>query len=401
MPNFCLFNSKSVLTGNDKIDNSAVLIEDNKIFDIVTADRLEKIDLKKYEMIDVKGNYITPGLYDNHIHGFHGYGTDQCSTNSIIKMSQHLAEYGVVGFLPTLYPRPIDEMIETIKACTEAIGKEKGAKILGLHLEGPFFSPEKKGAHPTSYLQNPSIEIMQKFIDAAGGTFTDSFGRKKTNIATMTVAPELKGMRELAMFCMENNITLQAGHTNAKYENMIEGFQVGILHTTHFFNAMSKLDHRNPNAIGAVLIHGDVSCELIADGCHIHPKLVLMLRKLKDISKLILVTDGLTPTLQKFGKLIANGEEVYLKNDGLFHTIANDTIAGSALTMIQGIQNLVEFGYSLSDAIQASSYNPTRIINLEKKGLICHGYDANINVIDKDLNLKLTMIESKLILNKL
>ncbi|WKC57728.1 N-acetylglucosamine-6-phosphate deacetylase [Borrelia sp. P9F1] len=401
MANFCLFNSKSVLTGNDKIENSAVLIRDGKIFDIITADRLEKVDLREYEMIDIKGNYVTPGLYDNHIHGFCGYGTDQCSTDSIIQMSHHLARYGVVGFLPTLYPRPIDEMIATIKACTNAMGKEKGAKILGLHLEGPFFSPEKKGVHPISYLQEPSIEIMKKFIEASGGTFTDSFGRKRTNIATMTVAPELKGMRELAMFCMQNNITLQAGHTNAKYENMIEGFQVGILHTTHFFNAMSRLDHRNPNAIGAVLIHGDISCEIIADGHHIHPKLVLMLRKLKDISKLILVTDGLTPTLQTTGRLFANGDEVYLKDDGLFHTVKNDTIAGSALTMVQGVKNLVEFGYSLSDAIQASSYNPTKIINLEKKGLICHGYDANINVIDKDLDLKLTMVESKIIFNKL
>ncbi|UGQ16959.1 N-acetylglucosamine-6-phosphate deacetylase [Borrelia sp. RT1S] len=401
MANFCLFNSKSVLTGNDKIEDSAVLTRNGKIFDIVTADRLEKIDLRDYEMIDIKGNYVTPGLYDNHIHGFCGYGTDQCSTDSIIQMSHHLAKYGVVGFLPTLYPRPIDEMIATISACTDAMGKEKGAKILGLHLEGPFFSPEKKGVHPISYLQEPSIEIMKKFIDAAGGPFTDSFGRKRTNIATMTVAPELKGMRELAMFCMQNNITLQAGHTNAKYENMIEGFQVGILHTTHLFNAMSKLDHRNPNAIGAVLIHGDISCEIIADGYHIHPKLVLMLRKLKDISKLVLVTDGLTPTMQSTGRLFANGDEVYLKDDGLFHTVKGDTIAGSALTMEQGVKNLVEFGYSLSDAIQASSYNPTRIINLEKKGLICHGYDANINVIDKDLNLKLTMIESRIIFNKL
>ncbi|AWG42543.1 N-acetylglucosamine-6-phosphate deacetylase [Candidatus Borreliella tachyglossi] len=400
MKNFCLFNAKSVLTGHDKIENSAVLIKNGKIFDIVTADRLEKIDLKGYTMIDVKGNYITPGLYDNHIHGFYGYGTDQCSTDSILKMSQHLAEYGVVGFLPTLYPRPVDEMIATIKACSDAIGKEKGAKILGLHLEGPFFSPKKRGVHPISYLQKPSIKIMKEFMDAAG-TFTDTFGRKRTNIVTMTVAPELKGMRELAMFCMENIITLQAGHTNATYENMLEGFQVGILHTTHFFNAMSKLDHRNPGATGAGLMHGDVSCEIIADGYHIHPKLFLMLRKLKDISKLILVTDGLTPTLQTSGKLIANGDEVYLKDDGLFHTVADDTIAGSSLTMIQGVKNLVEFGYSLSDAIQTSSYNPVKIINRGKKGLICHDYDANINVLDKDLNLKLTMIESKIIFNKL
>ncbi|ADQ29227.1 N-acetylglucosamine-6-phosphate deacetylase [Borreliella burgdorferi] len=401
MPNFCLFNSKSVLTGNDKIDNSAVLIKDNKIFDIVTSDRLKKMDLEEYQMIDTKGNYITPGLYDNHIHGFHGHGTDQCSTESILKMSEHLAQYGVVGFLPTLYPRPIDEMIETIKACIAAIGKEKGAKILGLHLEGPFFSPEKKGAHPVSYLHEPSIEVMQKLIDAAGGVFTGSNGKRKTHISTMTVAPELKGMRELAIFCLENNINLQAGHTNATYENMIEGFQVGILHTTHFFNAMSKLDHRNPNAIGAVLIHGDVSCEIIADGHHIHPKLILMLRKLKDISKIVLVTDGLTPNCQTCGKLIANGDEVYIAEDGLFHSVKSNTIAGSTLTMIQGLKNLIEFGFSLSDAVQASSYNPTRILNIDKKGLICHGYDANLNVLDKDFNLKLTMIESKIIFNNL
>lgn len=242
---------------------------------------------------------------------------------------------------------------------------------------------------------------MQKLIDAAGGVFTGSNGKRKTHISTMTVAPELKGMRELAIFCLENNINLQAGHTNATYENMIEGFQVGILHTTHFFNAMSKLDHRNPNAIGAVLIHGDVSCEIIADGHHIHPKLILMLRKLKDISKIVLVTDGLTPNCQTCGKLIANGDEVYIAEDGLFHSVKSNTIAGSTLTMIQGLKNLIEFGFSLSDAIQASSYNPTRILNIDKKGLICHGYDANLNVLDKDFNLKLTMIESKIIFNNL
>src|SRR5262249_5509333 len=158
----------------------------------------------------------------------------------------------------------------------------------------------------------------------------------------MTVAPELRGMRELALYALSQNIVLQAGHTDATYENMVEGMQAGILHSTHFFNAMSRLHHRDPGAVGAILIHPDLSCEIIADGHHVHPELVKLLVRDKPTSKIVLVTDALKPTAQTEGPLFANNEEVELK-DGFFKRKKDDVIAGSALTMLAGVKNLAEW----------------------------------------------------------
>ena len=169
----------------------------------------------------------------------------------------------------------------------------------------------------------------------------------------MTVAPELKGMRELALYAISNGIVLQAGHTNAEYENIEEGIQVGILHSTHFFNAMSQLHHRNPGAVGAILIHPEMSCEIIADGVHVHPDLFKLLSRDKNMSQIVLVTDALSPTEQKSDRLFANGEEVVFK-DGCFHRKADDVIAGSALTMKKAIKNTVQFGFPLTDAVKFS-----------------------------------------------
>ena len=137
------------------------------------------------------------------------------------------------------------------------------------------------------------------------------------HITNMTVAPEIKGMRELALYCIKRGIVLQAGHTDATYENMLEGMQAGILHSTHFFNAMSRLHHRDPGAVGAIMIHSELSCEIIADGKHVHPDLIRLLMRDKPVNKVVLVTDSLKPTEQETGTLYANREEVY-KSDGVF-----------------------------------------------------------------------------------
>ena len=143
-------------------------------------------------------------------------------------MSESLTKYGVTSFIPTLYSAPRDKMIKDIKSITAAMGKEKGAKILGIHLEGPFISPERLGVQTPDSLSPVDLKLMQELWDAAEG-----------KIINMTVAPELKGMRELSLYCIGKGIVLQAGHTNATYEQMVEGMQVRILHVTHLFNAMS------------------------------------------------------------------------------------------------------------------------------------------------------------------
>lgn len=206
----------------------------------------------------------------------------------------------------------------------------------------------------------------------------------------MTVAPELKGMRELALYCIKKGIILQAGHTNATYEQMVEGMQVRIMHITHLFNAMSRIHHRNPGAVGAAFIHPELSCELIADGIHIDPNLIKMLVQFKPADKLVLITDSLKPTKQKGDILYANGEEVYL--DKCFYRKSDNVIAGSSLTMIDGVKNLISWGLSPDLAIKMASTNPARLMNLKNKGFLAPGYDADLVIFNKECDILGTVI---------
>ncbi|MDR2247328.1 MAG: N-acetylglucosamine-6-phosphate deacetylase [Treponema sp.] len=371
----CLHNG-TVLTSFAAMEHCAVLIEDGVVSDVFSKKRFEKKQFPgSTEILDVGGAYIAPGFIDTHIHGTGGYGTDDASTESVIEMSRRLTRTGVTSFNPTLYPTEPGEMLEAVRSVAAAIGREPGARIMGLHLEGPFLSPARLGVQRPETLMPVDISYMERLWAAAGG-----------HIINMTVAPEIKGMRELALYCIKKGIILQAGHTDANYENMVEGMQAGILHSTHLFNAMSKLDHRNPNAVGAVLIHPEMSCEIIADGCHVHPDLFKLLLRDKPTDKIVLVTDSLKPTGQQEGPLIANGEELFFQ-DGVFHRKADGVIAGSGLTMIRGVQNLAAFGFSLEDAVKTASFNPAQVMRYRGKGSLIPGSDADIVVFDRNFTV--------------
>lgn len=376
----CLHNG-TLITGFSKMENCAVLIEDGKIADVFSERRfLQKKFDPSVRIFDVEESYIAPGFIDTHIHGFKGHGTDNCSAEAMVEMSKDLAQYGVTAFNPTLYPAPEEDMTHSIKEIVKAMGNENGANIMGIHLEGPFISPNKLGVQRPETVREVDMDLMERLWQASEG-----------HIVNMTVAPELKGMRRLALYGLERGIVMQAGHTNAEYQNMVEGMQAGILHSTHLFNAMSQLHHRNPGAVGAVLIHPEMSCEIIADGVHVHPDLFKLLARDKPLEKILLVTDGLTPTEQEKGPLIANGEEV-VYDGGCFHRAADGVIAGSSLTMIKGVKNLVKFGFSVSDAVRAASSTPAAVMRYNKKGMLIPGYDGDIVVFDKQFNILASII---------
>ncbi|MDR2633214.1 MAG: N-acetylglucosamine-6-phosphate deacetylase [Treponema sp.] len=375
----CLYNG-TVMTGFASMEHCAVLLEEGKVSDVFSQRRFsQKHFAPEVRLIDVQGAFIAPGFIDTHIHGFGGYGTEDASPDSIVEMSRLLVDYGVTAFNPTIYPDDDAQMLNTVRQAAAAIGKESGARIMGLHLEGPFLSPSRLGVQKPETLKPVDLAFMEALWQAAAG-----------HIVNMTVAPEIKGMRELALYCIKKGIIPQAGHTDANYENMVEGMQAGILHATHLFNAMSKLDHRNPNAVGAILIHPEMSCEIIADGCHVHPDLFKLLQKDKPLDKIVLVTDGLKPTEQKEGPFFANGEEVVF-HDGVFHRKQDEVIAGSALTMIRGIKNLVSFGFSLEDAVKTASFNPAQVMGYRHKGSIIPGRDADITVFDREFRVLLVI----------
>lgn len=368
----------TVLSGVAKIDNCALAIDDQgKIDDVFRMKRLaEKAYDKDVILIDVKGAYITPGLIDTHLHGIGGYGTEDCSVDSILGMSDRLADFGVTSFLPTVYTDTIDKMEASVNAIVAAMGKERGATIEGINLEGPFISPKRIGAQAPEGLQEVNLDVFNRLYDAGEG-----------KIVCMTVAPELKHMRTLALEAQKRGIVLLAGHTDAAYENIIEGMQCGILHSTHFFNAMSRLHHRNPGCVGAIMIQQDMKAEIICDGIHVHPELVKLLLREKPISNIVMVTDSLKPTMQKEGPLTANGVPAML-HDGAFVSAEDpDLFLGSSLTLLKGVQNVVEWGIPIDQAIQMACSNPARIYDFHKKGALIPGYCANVAVINKDFSL--------------
>lgn len=387
MPSICIHNG-TVLSGYARMDQSAVLVEDGLISDVFSEKRFEHKHFNTGDqVIDAEGMFIAPGLIDTHIHGFKGFGTEDMSRTSILGMSRELAQYGVSSFCPTLYPMSEEDMITAIRACVGAIGMEEGASVLGIHLEGPFISPLRLGVQRPEFVKSVDLELMERLWKAGEG-----------HIVSMTVAPELKGMRELALFCIKKGITLQAGHTDATYENMVEGMQAGIRHSTHFFNAMSRLHHRNPGAVGAILIHPELSCEIIADGHHVHPDLVRLLVRDKPDTNIVLVTDSLKPTEQADGPFLANNEEVYFEK-GIFLRKIDNVIAGSALTMIDGVKNLVGLGIPVEVAVKMASANPARILGLGKTGVLSPGYVADLVVFDREFTPRLSLVGGKCIRN--
>jgi N-acetylglucosamine-6-phosphate deacetylase len=386
----CLLNA-NIYTGITNIPDGVVIVKDNKIEDVIGKERFNKMTLpNSTEYIDIKGNTLCAGFIDTHIHGFGGFETSDAGEEAFLQISEKLTSYGVTTFCPTIYTQEEKKFSQSIKAGVSAMGKESGAHIAGLHLEGPFISRKQIGAQEESALKEVDMKLMAKYAKMGKG-----------RISLMTVAPELKNMRDLALYCIKEGITLSAGHTNATYENMLEGMQAGILHATHFFNAMRKLHHRDPGCVGAILIHPEISCEIIADGQHVHPALIKLLYRDKPVDKIVLVTDSLGPTMQKKGELKANKEKVY-KKDNLFYKEKDNVIAGSSLTMMKGIKNLVSWGIPISDAIMMATANPARVIGLDRiTGLIIPGYKADITVFNGDFITMLTMVDGKILFREI
>lgn len=377
-----LYNA-TVFTGVTRLEQSAVVIEDGYISDVFSKKRLEQKHFPSgAKLYDLEGAYLSPGLIDTHIHGIHGHGTSDHSVDAVLAMSEALVQYGVTSFCPTIYPQKDEDFFASIHATRDAMGRESGAEILGLHLEGPFINPQKRGAQLAEYMKEVDLELMERYFQAADG-----------KVCNMTVAPELKHMRELALYCGKKKIVLQAGHSAANYDQMREGMEAGITHATHFFNAMKKMHHRDPGMVGAILIHQEMTCELIADGVHVHPAIIKLLVREKAADKICLITDAIRPTGQTEGCLLANNEEVYLNESGVFFRKRDDVIAGSSLTLNRGVANMVRFGSSVLDAFIMASHTPAIILGRDKHiGSVLPGRRANLAVFDKNFEAVATIV---------
>lgn len=374
-----LIENITLVTSNAIKENYSLLLTEDKITSISPSHENSSLP-PDTTTLDAKGAYALPGLIDLHIHGFAGHGPEVGTPEELEAMSQTLAHYGVTAFCPTLYCAQPQQMKELLRRLSPAIGRETGAQILGFHLEGPFISPAKPGVMKPQDIAPADVHILEELYEAANGKIT-----------CMTLAPELPGITPVIDFCLHHHILPQAGHTNATYEEFISGVRSGVTHATHAFNAMSAFTQRAPGAAGAVLMCPDVSCEIIADGVHVHPKIISFLQRVKKEDQIILITDALRPTAQPQGPFIANGEEVVFEG-GVWKRAADRVIAGSALTLVQGIKNLVNFGFSLPQAVSCASHNPARLLGLNDRGLLQEGLRADVTLLNKDLTPLATFV---------
>lgn len=378
-------NGKIITKGNILIDKALVFEE--KILDIIDEKNLdeyiEKANIANIEVIDAKGKYVSPGFIDIHVHGCGGSDTMDGTLEDIEIISSNVCKNGVTAFLPTTMTMEKEKIYEALNVIRKSMGiKNKGAKVVGAHMEGPFINPRLKGAQNEKYIEKPDYNFIKEYLDT---------------IKIITLAPEMdKDYEFIKKVKRDTDIVLSIGHTNATYEEAMEAIELGVSHGTHTFNAMSPLHHRNPGVVGAIF-NSDVTCELIADKIHVHPGAFNVLINVKGFNKVVLITDCMRAGNLNEGNYDLGGQKVIVKENSA--RLEDGTLAGSILSLNNGVKNIFKnTNLSLQQVVSMASINPAKVINMEhKKGSIEIGKDADIVVFDEEFNIKTTIVEGNIV----
>lgn len=367
-----IITPKGTLTG-------CSLLYDHKIREIIEdkcINNHQEID----QIIEVNGHYISPGFIDIHIHGIDGNDVCDGKEEAIHQIAKSVTRHGVTSFLPTtmtLEMKVLEEILDTVRQAKSDQKEASGeATILGVHLEGPFINRELKGAQDGTYIVQPQMELVKKYKDI---------------ISLITLAPEVEGSLDfIEEVNKQTDIVMSMGHTNATYDQAIKGIEKGITHSTHTFNAMSKLHHREPGVVGAALTT-DVCCELIADNIHVHPALFKLMLRAKGLDKIILVTDCVRAGGLPDGEYTLGGQKIFVK-DGK-STLSNGTIAGSVLKLNEAIRNFEDATeLTIDQVIKCVTENPAKSLGVfDKVGSIEEGKDADFAIFDEALNMNMTI----------
>lgn len=374
------------------IQDGLVAIEGEKI--VYAGQRADYQLPQDGTVAEVKDGWIWPGLIDTHIHGIAGADVMDGTPEAIRTISEKLAQYGVTGFLATTMTGDVDSLVQIVKnvadqAALAKQAKRKGAAILGIHLEGPWINLTYKGAQNGEYVTNPTIEHVERIYAAANGL-----------LRTVTIAPELPGSAEVIRFLHEKGVVASAGHTGAKFDQVEASIKEGLGHFTHCFNAMRGLHHREPGVVGAVMLHDELSTELIADGLHVHPAVMKILYKIKHQEKIALISDAMRATGMGEGTYDLGGQMVHVA--GGEATLEDGTLAGSILTLNRAVANLVTLcDIPMHQAVRMASLTPAEVIGVdERKGKLQAGYDADLTIVNKRFEVQATVVEGTIVYQK-
>ena len=375
---YALINGR-IFTGDKTIFKKSIIIEGKKIKKIIDEKNLE-ILYPGIKVKDVKGRLIAPAFIDLQLNGCGGVlVNDDISKKTFKIINETNLKYGCTMYTPTLITCE-DEKIERSLKVVEDIENLEDLGIIGLHIEGPYISKEKKGTHREDYIRPLSDEIIEKISNS------------KTTI--LTLAPENAKPKHIKKL-VTGGVRVSMGHTNGTYDEISTKIPYGITMATHLYNGMSSYNHRDPGAVGAILNSKKLSAGIIVDGLHCHYAAVKIAKKLLG-DRLFLVTDAAAPAGTDMKEFLFEGKRCFHNHGELRNE--EGSLAGSVLTMIKGVQNLVEYvGESLEESLRMASLYPAKAIGIDDRyGRIQEGYTADLIILDEKINLKDVIVKGKL-----
>lgn len=381
-----VITAEKLLTPDKSISQPVVVIEDGVIARI--ASRAEEA-VPGGAIEDYPGATLVPAFFDVHIHGSGGADVMDATPDSLATVGQFLARHGVGSYLATTVSAPLDATLRSLNGLAKLIGSDiDGARPLGIHLEGPFISHAKRGAHAERDLLQPTVALFNRMWEAAEG-----------HIRLMTIAPELPGADEVIARAVELGVRISLGHSNAGMEDTLRGVRAGATSATHTFNAMRRFDHRDPGILGVVLDRADLFAEIIVDGLHVNPTAVRMFWKEKGSERAILVTDAMSATGMPDGNYRLGELDVRVK-DGKC-VIGEDTLAGSTLTMDRAVRNFAEFtGQGFDKVAVLATRNPARMTGFDSQvGALEVGRAPDITVLSPKGEVVETILRGQLVSN--
>jgi N-acetylglucosamine-6-phosphate deacetylase len=365
-----------------EILNPVVLVEGGRIVGMGNRDEIAVP--AEAQRLDAQGLTIVPGFVDLHLHGAGGHDIMmEAGCEALAAITRSVAKRGTTSFVATTVTAGAADTCRAASGIADWIESQNSkprlvpqADVLGIHFEGPFISPARRGVHPLEHLAPPSLETLRRFIEASRGT-----------ARILTLAPELPGALPLIDAACKSGIVVSLGHTDATYLEAVEAIAHGAQHAAHVFNAMRPFAHRETGVVGAVLTSPAVTAELIADGIHVDAAAIRVLLAAKGARGVVLVSDGTAATGMPDGSYRLGTLEITVT-----HGVPRDVegkLAGSTLTLDQALRNMVALGVAMTDALAMLTTNPARVLGLEKKkGALIPGADADLVFFDPQLEIR-------------
>jgi N-acetylglucosamine-6-phosphate deacetylase len=385
-----IYNGK-IITPYRIIPHGCVLVTNGTITfilegDMPFADALE---------IDAKGNYIAPGFIDMHVHGGGGHDFMDGSEEAFLQIAQLHARYGTTAMFPTTLTSEKEELLHTLELYEQAKQHNTmGAQLLGMHLEGPYFAMSQRGAQDPKYIRDPDPAEYEEII------------ARSSSIKRWSAAPELKGAITFGKYVTSKGILAAVAHTDAIYEQVLEAFENGYTLITHLYSAMSGVTRRNAfryaGVIESAYLLDGMDVEIIADGVHLPAPLLKLVYKIKGADRIALITDAMRAAGMPEGESVLgnmkNGLKVIVE-DGVAKLPDRTSFAGSVATADRLVRTMVKMAdVPLADAVRMITSTPARIMNVaDKKGSLVAGKDADIVLFDDEINIKMTMINGKVV----